>query len=225
MREIERSIVHYGDTTPFIADQMRKGGLGYASAVAMEEATLLDFNAKRGNLPKLVAIYPKEGTFFSDSPFIVLNGDWVTPEQRAGALAFQKFLAKEITPAVAARGGFRPADLEAEPVAPITAANGADPKQPKRELGLPEPRVLALLKRTWREDRKPANVLLVLDTSGSMAEEQRLENAKQGLDVFLAQVAPQDRVGLTTFSTRSRRSCPSARSSRTSRSCRPRSSG
>ena len=200
VRAIERSIVHYGDITPFIAEQMRKGGLGYASAVAMEEATLLDFNAKRGDLPKLVAIYPEEGTFFSDSPFIVLDADWVTPELREGALAFQRFLAQEITPEVAARGGFRPADLEAEPAPPITAANGVDPKQPKRELGLPEPRVLALLKKTWREDRKPANVLLVLDTSGSMAEEARLDNAKQGLEVFLAQVAPQDRVGLTTFS-------------------------
>jgi Ca-activated chloride channel family protein len=200
VRAIERSIVHYGDITPFIAEQMRKGGLGYASAVAMEEVTLLDFNAKRGKLPKLVAIYPKEGTFFSDSPFIVLEGDWVTPELREGALAFQKFLGEQITPEVAARGGFRPADLETEPVAPITAENGADPKQPERELGLPEPRVLALLKRTWREDRKPANVLLVLDTSGSMGDESRLENAKQGLEVFLSQVAPQDRVGLTTFS-------------------------
>jgi Ca-activated chloride channel homolog len=200
VRAIERSIVHYGDITPFIAEQMRKGGLGYASAVAMEEATLLDFNAKRGKLPKLVAIYPKEGTFFSDSPFIVLDADWVTPELREGALAFQKFLAQEITPEVAARGGFRPANLDAEPVAPINAENGADPKQPERELGLPEPRVLALLKRTWREDRKPANVLLVLDTSGSMGDESRLDNAKQGLEVFLSQVAPQDRVGLTTFS-------------------------
>jgi Ca-activated chloride channel family protein len=200
VRAIERSIVHYGDITDFIAAQMKKHGLGYASAVAMEEATLLKFNRERGNLPKLVAIYPKEGTFFSDSPFIVLDAEWVTPELREGALAFQRFLAQEITPEVAARGGFRPADLDAEPVAPITAENGADPEQPARELGLPEPRVLALLKRTWREDRKPANVLLVLDTSGSMAEEQRLDNAKQGLEVFLAQVAPQDRVGLTTFS-------------------------
>jgi Ca-activated chloride channel homolog len=200
VRAIERSIVHYGDITPFIAEQMRKGGMGYASAVAMEEATLVAFNADRGGQPKLVAIYPEEGTFFSDSPFIVLDADWVTPEQREGALAFQRFLAQEITPEVAARGGFRPADIEAEPVAPINAENGADPKQPERELGLPEPRVLALLKRTWREDRKPANVLLVLDTSGSMSEEARLENAKQGLDVFLGQVAPQDRVGLMTFS-------------------------
>jgi Ca-activated chloride channel homolog len=201
VKAIERSIVHYGDITDFIAAQMKKNGLGYASAVAMEEVTLLKFNRERGgSLPKLVAIYPKEGTFFSDSPFIVLDADWVTPELREGALAFQRFLAKEITPEVAARGGFRPADLETKPVAPITVENGADPAQPERELELPEPRVLALLKRTWREDRKPANVLLVLDTSGSMNDESRLESAKQGLDVFLSQVAPQDRVGLTTFS-------------------------
>ena len=67
-------------------------------------------------------------------------------------------------------------------------------------LGLPEPRVLAQLKESWREDRKPANVLLVLDTSGSMDDENRLENAKDGLQAFLDEVAPQDRVGLTIFS-------------------------
>jgi Ca-activated chloride channel homolog len=202
VRDIERSIVHYGDTTLFIADQMRKDGPGYASAVAMEEATLLDFNRNRGGQPKLVAIYPREGTFFSDDPFIVLAGSWVSPDQKAGAQAFQRYLAEQITPEVAARGGFRPADLKAKAVAPISPENGADPNQPTRVLGLPDPRVLALLKSTWRQDRKPANVLLVLDTSGSMAQESRLANAQRGLKVFLGQVSPQDRVGLTTFSDR-----------------------
>ena len=60
--------------------------------------------------------------------------------------------------------------------------------------------MLAKLKEAWRADRKPANVLLVLDTSGSMVQESRLGRAKAGLDAFLAQVAPQDRVGLTVFS-------------------------
>src|SRR5215211_6964761 len=53
VRGIERSIVHYGDTTLFIADQMRAEGPGYASAVAMEEATLLDFNRDRRGQPRL----------------------------------------------------------------------------------------------------------------------------------------------------------------------------
>ena len=48
VRDIERSIVHYGDTTLFIAEQLKKEGPGYASAVAMEEVTLLDFNRTRG---------------------------------------------------------------------------------------------------------------------------------------------------------------------------------
>ena len=108
----------------------------------------------------------------------------MSAEQAAGAKAFQEYLADEITPEVAAKSGFRPADRETAPVAPITAANGADPKQPERVLALPEPRVLAAIKKAWRRDRKPANILLVLDTSGSMNTEGRLKRAKDGLEVF-----------------------------------------
>ena len=200
VRDIERSIVHYGDTTLFIADQMRAEGLGYASAVAMEEVTLLDFNRNRRGQPRLIALYPREGTFYSDNPFIVLDAPWVSPQQADGARLLQEFLAERLTPAVAAQGGFRPSDLKQKPVAPIVAANGVDPKQPTRVLGLPEPRVLAAAKAAWREDRKPANILLVLDTSGSMGDEDRLERAKDGLQVFLRNTAKQDRVGLMTFS-------------------------
>jgi Ca-activated chloride channel family protein len=167
----------------------------------MEEATLLDFNHHRNGQPKLVAIYPKEGTFYSDSPFIVLDAPWVTAEQREGAGVFQKFLAEKITPQAAARSGFRPTNPDQKPAPPITAEFGADPAQPTRELGLPEPRVLAKIKETWRADRKPANVLLVVDVSGSMAEENKLAQAKRGLASFLREVASQDRVGLTSFST------------------------
>jgi Ca-activated chloride channel homolog len=200
VKGIERSIVHYGDTTLFIADQMRKGGPGYASAVAMEEATLLDFNRDTGGQPKLVALYPTEGTFYSDNPFIVLDAPWVSAEERQAAKKFQEFLADEIDAELAGDAGFRAADLKQKPAGRVTAANGADPAQPKRVLGLPEPRVLGLIKKSWREDRKPANVLLVLDTSGSMNEEGRLENAKQGVEAFLREVSPNDRVGLTVFS-------------------------
>ncbi|WCB94004.1 hypothetical protein DSM104299_02732 [Baekduia alba] len=200
VKAIESSIVHYGDTTLFIEDQLKKEGPGYASAVALEEATLVDFNQHRGSQGKLVAIYPREGTFYSDDPYITLDAPWVSAAQKQGSAAFQKFLTGALTPAAVARYGFRPGDVDAKPVAPLDASNGVDPDQPKRVLGLPEPRVLAALKKVWREDRKPANVLLVLDTSGSMVQEQRLARAKQGLESFLAQVQPQDRIGLTAFS-------------------------
>jgi Ca-activated chloride channel family protein len=204
VRDIERSIVHYGDTTLFIADQLRENGPGYASAVAMEEVTLLDFNRSRGGQPKLVALYPPEGTFYSDNPFIVIDADYNSAAEREGAKAFQEFLAEEIDAESAGRFGFRPADLDEAPAGLVTPQNGVDPKQPERVLGLPEPRVLDRVRRTWREDRKPANVLLVLDTSGSMNDAGRLERAKAGLGTFLAEVSPNDRVGLTIFNDRLR---------------------
>jgi Ca-activated chloride channel homolog len=198
IKAIERSIVHYGDTTLFFSDQLKRYGPAYASAVAMEEVTLVDFNrGRRGD--KLVGIYPTGGTFFSDNPFIVLGAPWVSARQRAGAEAFQRWLAKEVTPERASRSGFRPGDPDTKAGAPVDAAHGADPTQPKRVLSLPEPRVLARIKESWREDRKPANVMLVVDTSGSMSEEGKLDQAKQGLALFLRQLAPFDRVGMLTF--------------------------
>jgi Ca-activated chloride channel family protein len=59
--------------------------------------------------------------------------------------------------------------------------------------------VLETIRETWRADRKPANVLLVVDTSGSMIEENRLERAKEGLNTFLRELSPNDRVGLHSF--------------------------
>ena len=200
VRDIERSIVHYGDTTLFIAEQLKKEGPGYASAVAMEEVTLLDFNRTRGDRDKLIAIYPEEGTFDSDSPFFTLDAPWVSASRRRARARSRSSWPRRSPPRWRRSRASAPPTAETAPVAPITAANGADPKQPERTLQLPEPRVLAAIKKAWRRDRKPANILLVLDTSGSMNEEQRLDRAKAGLDVFFRNVEPQDSVGLTTFS-------------------------
>jgi Ca-activated chloride channel homolog len=199
IRKIERSIVHYGDTTLFFAEQLAKYGPGYASAVAMEEVTLVDFNENhRGT--KLVAIYPSGGTFYSDDPLITLHAPWVTRRQKAGAAVFASWLKANLTPALAARYGFRPADLRAQAGSPIDAAHGADPAQPRRVLSLPDPDVLARVQEAWRRDRKPANVVVVVDTSSSMSEEDKIDQAKGGLRVFFSQLSPQDRVGLVSFS-------------------------
>src|SRR4051794_40028993 len=201
VKSLERAIVHYGDSTLFIEDELCKGGLAYASAAAMEETTVIDFNRRRCSQTKLVALYPKEGSFVSDSPYITLNAPWVTPAKHDAAAAFQKYLAQKITPAVAGAEGFRSGDEEAAPAGLVGAGSGADPKQPRRTLTLPTPAVLNSVLQTWRRDRKPANVELVVDNSGSMADEAKLDHAKRGLGEFFKQVAPQDEIGLAKFST------------------------
>jgi Ca-activated chloride channel homolog len=217
VRQLERSIVHYGDTTLFIEQEMQKRGLGYASAAAMEETTLIHFNRHAGDGEHLVAVYPREGTFYSDNPLITLKGGWVTAEQRRAAAVFGAFLARVITPEVAGAQGFRPANDEQAPAGLVTAANGVDPKQPKTVLRLPEPKVLHEIKSAWRADRKPANVLMVLDISGSMTEEGRMTHARAGLKAFLHEVTRRDRVGLMTFSDDSKLLVPIAPMSRNRR--------
>jgi Ca-activated chloride channel family protein len=82
---------------------------------------------------------------------------------------------------------------------PVDAAHGADPDQPEAVLQSPAPEVLAEIRRHWNADRKAANVVLVVDTSGTMGRRGRLARVQAGLQDFVDRLRPRDRVGLVTF--------------------------
>jgi Ca-activated chloride channel family protein len=224
-KKIESSVVHYGDTTltflnNWYRNDQRGTALTYVSAVAVEEKSLIDYNRgnpdgvlEQGEKPRppkvpLVAIYPKDGTLFSDNPLFILDAPWVTPAQKAGAAAFQSFVQQPDKQKRVLDFGFRPAN-PAVPVAdPIVAANGVDAAQPSTTLGVPDPPVLATIVKRWEEQRKGAQVLLVIDVSGSMGEpvegadgDTRLDLAKRAAVNALDQFGPNDLVGLRIFST------------------------
>jgi Ca-activated chloride channel family protein len=200
IRAIESSIVHYGDTTLFFEQQLAAHGPGFASAVALEEATLIDYNTKqRQGGPRLVAIYPKEGTFFSDNPLIVLDAPWVSADQKAAAAQLVDYLRSAEVQRGVTKLGFRPSDPAGPFGGTLTKANGVDTRQPTRLLSLPEPALLARIKALWQQDRKPADIAIVLDTSGSMQDEDKLEHAKAGLHQFIAALGAHDRAALVTF--------------------------
>jgi Ca-activated chloride channel family protein len=203
VRKIQQSVVHYGDTTLFFADQLKLHGPAYASAVAMEEVTLLDYNrTKPPGAERLVAQYPSDGTFFSDNPYQTLDAPWVTPAQKRASKEFGDWLVSKIDARLAAKYGFRPGNPALKPVAPIVRAQGVIPSEPKALLEPPTPRVLAQIKRAWHEDRKPANVQLVVDVSLSMQEDNKIDQAVKGLQAFLRELSPRDRVGLIYFNDR-----------------------
>ncbi|MCU1450236.1 MAG: hypothetical protein JWP02_2406 [Acidimicrobiales bacterium] len=223
VRSVESTVVHYGDTTlTFLNNWYRNDSRGtaltYVSAVAVEEKSVLDYNkgnpdgitqpGERPTPPRvpLVAIYPKEGTLFSDSPFYILDADWVTPQQRAGAQAFQSFVQQPANQREILSFGFRPGNPAVAVGAPITKANGVDPDQPQTTLGVPAPPVLVKVIQKWGQDRKQARVLLVMDVSGSMGDNagngaSKLDLAKQAAIQALGQFSPNDLVGLRIFST------------------------
>ena len=151
VRDIEHSIVHYGDTTLFIADQLRQGGAGLRVARwRWRRSTLLDFNRTRGGQPKLVAIYPDGGHVLLRQPVHhARRALGHAPSRRAGARR-----SSSSWPRRSRRRSRRgPASAPPTSKAPVAADHGGQrrrPEQPERVLGLPEPRVLARIKEAWR---------------------------------------------------------------------------
>ncbi len=220
---IESAVVHYGDTTLtflnnwYRADQ-RGTGLAYASAVAVEEVSVVSYNQGNpdgvldpGEEPTpprepLVAIYPREGTLFSDNPIMVLDAEWVTERARAGAEAFGEFVQRPENQERVLEFGFRPGNPAVAVADPITPALGVDPNQPQALLRVPEPAVLAGLLEQWGEQRKRARVVLLMDVSGSMGDPvadgaTKLDLAKEAAIRALDQFASDDDVGLRIFTT------------------------
>jgi Ca-activated chloride channel family protein len=222
-RQVESAVVHYGDITMtflnnWFATDVRGTSLTYASAVAVEEKSVVDYNRGNpdgelavGEVPRvpripLVAIYPSEGTLYSDNPFIVLDAEWVTEDQKVAARLFEEFVQRPENQQKVLEFGFRPNNPNVPVTAPISAEFGADPSQPRAELEVPAPGVLVRLLDSWAENRKQARVLIVVDISGSMGDPAtddatKLDLAKEAAVNALGQFKDADEVGLWVFST------------------------
>jgi Ca-activated chloride channel family protein len=225
--DIESAVVHYGDITMtflnnwFRADR-RGTALNYASAVAVEEKSVIDYNRgdPDGELAQgeelrpprtpLVSIYPTEGTIYSDNPLYVVDADWVSPEQRAAAEQFEQFVLRPENQQRVLAAGFRPGNPDVALADPITVANGVDPAQPQTLLETPVGSVMDQLLTNWAQQRKGARVLLVLDVSGSMGDPAdpadpsgptKLDLAKQAVMDGLDEFKDSDLVGLRVFTT------------------------
>ncbi|MBK9034842.1 MAG: VWA domain-containing protein [Myxococcales bacterium] len=178
---------------------MVERGPTYLSAAVLYENLVIEANSKDpAPAPPLVAIYPVEGTFWSDHPYAILDADWVGAPEREAATAFLAYVKARPAQDRALALGFRPADPAVAIAAPIDRAHGADPTQPQTLLQVPDGATLERLVGLWRANKKASEVTLVFDKSGSM-EGQPLAEAKAGARAFLATLDDRDHVTLVFF--------------------------
>ena len=172
VRRVQASVVHYGRSTGFFAEKMFTRGPAYLSAAVLYENLVAESALDRRYATKpfpVVAVYPREGTFWSDHPYAILELPSVTAEVREAAEAFRRFL---LSPgrqqAALSRFGFRPADPSIALGAPIDAAHGLDPAQPKNVLPNPPVEVTRRVLEGFESVKRPVSITFVIDTSGSM---------------------------------------------------------
>ena len=201
--DVESSIIHYGRSTGFFATKMFERGPSYLSAAVLYENLIVAQESQRlagqsSQLP-VVAIYPKEGTFWSNHPYAILNAPWVTDEQRAAAEDFLAFLLDRPQQLEALEYGFRPADPAIPLSAPLDAAHGVDPNQPQTVLEVPSAQVIAGIEQLWREVKKPVDLVVAMDVSGSMGG-KKIASARSSLIQFINLLDDRDRLQIILFS-------------------------
>jgi len=199
LEEIEKAIVHYGRSTGFFGRKMFSTGPEYLSAAVLYENMVIESCDKEGLPFPVVAIYPKEGTFYSDHPIGIVDRDHVTADHRAAAEKYIAFLTAPDQQERSMEFGFRPADVTIELNERFTAQFGVDPQQPQTTLEVPDVAVTQAILELWHERKKKSNVVLVLDTSGSMKHESKMANAKGGARQLIEMLGDEDSFSFLPF--------------------------
>jgi Ca-activated chloride channel family protein len=200
VRRIESLIKHYSSRTTEFKEYIAQGP-EYLDFVALEENDLIFINQGKTQYKppeKLVALYPKEGTFWHEHPFSIPNADWVTDEQRTAAKLFTEYVRSETVQRKVLENGFRPVNTNVPIGYPIVPELGVDPNQPATVLNVPDPDVIAAVQQSWQYVKKQGDILLVIDRSGSM-EGDKIDQVKTAANLFLERMPKQNRVGLTIF--------------------------
>ncbi|MDI1464134.1 extracellular solute-binding protein [Catellatospora sp. KI3] len=215
VRRIEANVSHYSDDVVDLlkslaaADLSRVDGAGSdLSAIVTQEELVYLYNQGQlspnpGDKPHepLVALYPKEGTFNLDHPYVVLPG--ASQAQQAAAADFLAFLQDEPQQRAFAELGFRDHERVAAPdLIDVVGGHEATRKEPFLP---PSPDVVQEILNSWATLRKKANILMTLDVSGSMVSHKvgsrtRLAAATDAAAKGLQLLNSEDQVGLWSFS-------------------------
>ena len=208
VRAVEATIRFYGEGEEVIMQRLADEGRAFLDAFVAQERVVIEWN-RNPKGERLVAIYPAEGALWTDHPLALVelaapHDDLaVTDNQRLTYQACGQFLLSAEAQAVLLKAGYRPADLGIDlgsGDSPFANTDAVDWRQPQTTLQMPSPAVVAVVQNFWYYTKRPTNVYLVVDTSGSMEEGNKLARTKEALRAFLGQIkGDRDQVGLLEF--------------------------
>lgn len=196
---IERTVRYYGEGEWPTAQRVVTEGRGYLDAFVCQEQLVIWANQQGADL---VAVYPVEGSLWEDHPLVLLETPDLTGTQRQVFAQMISHLRADAAQQTVLAAGYRPADpsipLDA-PGSPLTPTNGIDPTQPQTALQIPGGSVVQVVRDVWWYTKRHTNVVLVVDTSGSM-EGDKIRNVKEALSAFVEQIkGTEEAVGLVEF--------------------------
>lgn len=200
---VEQNTFHYGIQSRPLMQLLAQRGPTYLHAVTSSEAETLKTNAEFKDQLRfpLVFIFPGKGTFWSEQPYCILDGDWVTDEQKQAAEIFLDYILERDQQALAVANYVRPVDTSIPLTAPLDLDNGTDPSVTRDKvpaLESPSSEVALAVKDVFHQTKKKATIILVIDTSGSM-EGDKIKAATANSAAFVERLAPDDEIYVIGF--------------------------
>ena len=118
---------------------------------------------------QLVFIFPSKGTYWTEQPYCILDGEWVSAPQKEAAKIFRDYLLARPQQELAINYYLRPVDESIALHAPISLDSGTDPRVTRATvpaLQSPSADVAAAVKDIFHQTKKKASIIMLLDTSG-----------------------------------------------------------
>jgi len=157
----------------------------------MYESTIVE----HGN-NEIVAIYPLEGTFMATHPACINQA--ADARSAEAAALFRDYLLDEPAQQMALAAGLRPVNAAVALGAPLDEAHGVDPSQPEIIFEAPSVESVYAIQDLWQSARKPVNLVMLLDTSGSMRG-SKIESMREAAMQFVDQMGDEDRISIIEF--------------------------
>ena len=200
---VEQNTYHYGIQSRPLLQLMAQRGPDYLHAVTTSEAEMLKTGIEFADTLRfpLVFIFPSEGTYWSEQPYCLVGGDWVSPEQAEAAGIFRDYMLSGEGQAMAIDYYLRPVDESIPLHAPLSLDNGTDPRVNRSTvpaLESPSAAVSEAVQDVFHQTKKKATIVLALDTSGSM-EGDKIRQAVESSVAFIRNLHPDDQIYVLGF--------------------------
>ncbi len=189
----ESAVAFFGNSTLNLGKTMAERGSTYLGAAVMYESTVVTYGGGQ-----IVPIYPLEGTFVATHPACINQS--TDAELAEGAELFRSYLLSEAGQQLAVANGLRPVNSAVTPAAPLDEQHGVDLTQPAIVFTPPNVDALYAIQELWQSARKDVNLVMLLDTSGSMRGD-KVDNMKEAAVQFVEQMGDDDTITVITFST------------------------
>jgi Ca-activated chloride channel family protein len=169
------------------------------------ERDVVAYDADNPAMP-MVPVYLPQNPVVADFPYTVLNAGWVNATHRAAATQFLRYLQSTAAQDTLRKQGLRAADQSVGSASLPIEQGFQTTVAPARKA--PGAAALSQIIGQWTALQRKVNVLLALDTSGSMAEPvpgtklTRLQLLQQAATTGFGLLTNQTSIGLWDFSIR-----------------------